>query len=100
MRSPDVRHFCLEHVVLEHLKCPTRHNRRPDDGARGRRALRLTATRYLLLEALSLDAGGVATYEKPMRRVWSEKGGGNIEALRSAVAKLRRRLGDYARKPR
>ena len=35
-----------------------------------------------------------------MRRVWGEKGGGNVEALRSAVAKLRRGLGDYARKPR
>ena len=75
------------------------------DRARGRvtlagRALRLTATEYRLLEALSLDAGGVATYENLIRRVWSGKGGGNVEALRSAVAKLRRKLGDDARKPR
>ena len=64
------------------------------------RALRLTATEYRLLQALLLDAGGVATYETLMRRVWGEKGGGNVEALRSAVAKLRRKLGDDARKPR
>ena len=35
-----------------------------------------------------------------MRRVWGERGGGGMEALRSAVAKLRRKLGDDARKPR
>ena len=64
------------------------------------RALRLTATEYLLLHALSLDAGGVATWETLIRRVWGEKGGGNVAALRSAVAKLRRKLDDDARKPR
>ena len=64
------------------------------------RAIRLTATGYRLLEALSLDAGGVATYEALIRRVWSGKGGGSVRALRSAVARLRRKLGDDARKPR
>ena len=42
----------------------------------------------------------MATYETLLRRVWGEKGEGNLEALRSAVAKLRRKLGDDARKPR
>ena len=64
------------------------------------RALRLTATEYRLLHALSLDAGGVATYETLIRRIWGDKEGGNVAALRSAVAKLRRKLGDDARKPR
>ena len=64
------------------------------------RAIRLTATEYRLLEALSLDAGGVAAYETLIRRVWSRRGGGNVEALRSVVAKLRRKVGDDARKPR
>lgn len=64
------------------------------------RVLRLTATEYRLLTALSLDAGGLAIYETLLRRVWGEKGGGNMEALRSAVAKLHRKLGDDARKPR
>ena len=64
------------------------------------RPLRLTATEYRLLDALSLDAGGVATYDTLMRRVWGDRDGGNVKALRSAVAKLRRKLGDDARKPR
>ena len=64
------------------------------------RPLRLTITEYQLLRALSLDAGGVATDETLLRRVWGEQGGGNMEALRSAVTKLRRKLGDDARKPR
>ena len=64
------------------------------------RPLRLTATEYRLLDALSRDAGGVATYETLIRRVWGDREGGNVEALRSAVAKLRRKLGDDARKAR
>ena len=66
----------------------------------GGRAIRLMATGYHLLEALSLDAGGVATYEVLIRRVGSWKDGGTVGALRSAVAKLWRKLGDDGRKPR
>ena len=62
--------------------------------------LRLTRTEYRLLHALSLDAGGVATYDTRRRRFWGEEGSGNMEALRSAVTKLRRKLGDDAKKPR
>ena len=65
------------------------------------RALRLTKTEYRPLHTLSFDAGGgVATYETLLRWVWVGKGGGNMEALRSAVKNLRRKLGDDARKPR
>ena len=46
------------------------------------------------------DAGGVATYDTLMRRVWGEEADGNMEALKSAVAKLRRKPGDDARKAR
>ena len=63
------------------------------------RPLRLTATEYRLLHALSLDAGGATTYEALQRRVWGP-GRGNPQAVRSAVAKLRRKLGDDARNPR
>ena len=42
----------------------------------------------------------MAIYETLMGRVWGEGDGGNLEALRSAVAKLRRKLGDDAGKPR
>ena len=63
------------------------------------RPLRLTATEYRLLHALSLDAGGVTTYEALQRRVWGP-GKGDAQAVRSAVTKLRRKLGDDARNPR
>ena len=63
------------------------------------RPLRLTATEYRLLHALSLDAGGATTYEALQRRVWGP-GRGDPQAVRSAVTKLRRKLGDDARNPR
>ena len=61
--------------------------------------VRLTATEYRLLHALSLDAGGATTYEVLRRRVWGP-GKGDPQAVRSAVTKLRRKLGDDARNPR
>ena len=63
------------------------------------RPVRLTATEYRLLNALSLDAGGASTYEVLRRRVWGP-GRGDAQAVRSAVTKLRRKLGDDARNPR
>ena len=63
------------------------------------RPLRLTAIEYRLLHVLSLDAGGVTTYESLQRRVWGE-GKGNPDAVRSAIRKLRQKLGDDARNPR
>ena len=64
------------------------------------RPVRLTATEYRLLHALSLDAGGATTYESLLRRVWSGRDGANPQAVRSAVRKLRRRLGDDADSPK
>ena len=61
--------------------------------------VRLTATEYRLLHALSLDAGGASSYEVLQRRVWGP-GKGDAQAVRSAVTKLRRKLGDDARNPR
>ncbi len=63
------------------------------------RPVRLTATEYRLLNALSLDAGGASSYEVLQRRVWGP-GKGDAQAVRSAVTKLRRKLGDDARNPR
>ena len=59
------------------------------------RPVRLTATEYELLHALSLDAGGATTYESPLRRVWGGRDGVNSQAVRSAV----RKFGDNAGKP-
>ena len=64
------------------------------------RPVRLTAIEYRLLHALSLDAGGATTYESLQRRVWGEAGGANPQAVRSAVRKLRRKLGDEAGEPK
>ena len=50
--------------------------------------MRLTATEYRLLHALSLDAGGATTYESLLRRVWGGRVGVNAQAVRSAVRKL------------
>lgn len=62
--------------------------------------VRLTATEYRLLHALSLDAGGATTFESLAHRVWDDPGGGNPQAVRSAVRKLRRKLGDDATQPK
>ena len=52
------------------------------------------------MHALSLDAAGVVAYETLMRQGWGEKDEGNEEAPRSVATRLRRKLGDDARKPR
>ena len=63
------------------------------------RPVRLTATEYGLLRALSLNAGGVTTYDTLLRQVWGERAASNAHPVRTAVKKLRRKLGDQARKP-
>ena len=64
------------------------------------RPVRLTATEYGLLHALSLDAGGVTTYDSLLRQVWGEDAGSSAQPVRTAVKKLRRKLGDRAKKPK
>ena len=78
-----------------------RTRNRPDEAPGDyRRVLgRLTATEYRALHALSLDAGGASTYEALQRRGWGP-GKGDAQAVRSAVTKLRRKLGDDARNSR
>ena len=63
------------------------------------RPVRLTATEYGLLRALSLNAGGVTTYEALLRQVWGAQATSSAHPVRTAVKKLRRKLGDEARKP-
>ena len=67
--------------------------------AQPKRPARLTATGYRMLPALSLDAGGANSYEDLLRRA-QVPGKGGPQAIRSAVSKLRRKLGDDARDPR
>ena len=63
------------------------------------RALDLTATEYELLRVLSLDAGRVVTHEVALRRVWGARHTGGQQVVRTYVKKLRRKLGDDARRP-
>ena len=64
------------------------------------RPVRLTATEYKILYALSLDAGGATTWESLRRRVWGDRGGASPQTVRNAIRKLRRKLGDDARNPK
>ena len=63
------------------------------------RPVRLTATEYGLLRALSLNAGGVTTYDALLRQVWGERAVSDAHPVRTAVKKLRRKLSDHARNP-
>ena len=63
------------------------------------RPVRLTATEYELLRVLSLDAGGVSTYDALLSRVWDQPGGGDPQPVRSFVRKLRRKLGEDPKRP-
>ncbi len=63
------------------------------------RAVRLTATEYELLRALSVNAGRVVTYDTLMRRVWGDRENGDSELVRAFIKKLRRKLGDDVARP-
>ena len=64
----------------------------------GGRPVSLTATEYDLLRALSLGAGRVSTYEALLRQVWSGRSS-DASIVRAYVKRLRRKLGDDARRP-
>ena len=63
------------------------------------RAVALTVTEYELLHVLSLYAGRVVTFDALQRQVWGGRGHGDSELVRAFVMKLRRKLGDDAKKP-
>ena len=63
------------------------------------RPVALTATEYELLRALSMNAGRVLTYDDLFRRVWADKGSGNLALARTLVKNLRRKLGDHVGQP-
>ena len=64
------------------------------------RDIKLTATEYELLRVLSLNAGRVSTYETLLRTVWGRRDKGGSARVRTAVKKLRRKLGEDAAQPR
>ena len=63
------------------------------------RPIRLTATEYDLLVALTANAGRVSTYDYLLRRVWRSRRGGGPRIVRAFVKRLRDKLGDDAKNP-
>jgi DNA-binding response OmpR family regulator len=68
----------------------------------GDKLVKLTATEYRLLEYLARNAGCVVTGNEILRHVWSEgyEEDERSSLLRTAMLRLRRKLGDDVKKPR
>ena len=63
------------------------------------RPVTLTVTEYGLLSLLSTHAGRVLTYDYLLRHLWRSRSSGGARLVRAFVKKLRRKLGDDARRP-
>ena len=63
-------------------------------------AVDLTATEYNVLAELAASAGRVLTHEQLLERVWGLVAAGTPGTVRTAVKRLRRKLGDDAANPR
>ena len=61
--------------------------------------VRLTATKYRLLQKLSNNAGMMPTQERLLRRVWGPEYPDDPRLLRTFIHDLRGKLGDNARSP-
>ena len=64
------------------------------------RELLLTATEHRLLTYLAHNAGRILTPDQILEHVWGEEYLGDLHLLRVAIARLRQRLGDDAKKAR
>ena len=63
------------------------------------REIRLSATEFELLRVLSAGGGRVVTTEALLRQVWGRRGSGDTDRVRTALKKLRKKLGDDAADP-
>ena len=63
------------------------------------RAVPLTTTEYELLRVLSAGGGRVVTTEALLRQVWGRRGSDDTDRVRTAVKKLRAKLGDDVANP-
>jgi DNA-binding response OmpR family regulator len=61
--------------------------------------LKLTSTEYKLLAYISLNAGRVITPDQLLDKVWGEEYMGAPHLLQVNIARLRKKLGDNAKKP-
>ena len=64
------------------------------------REVKLTATEYRLLYALSIRQGGVVPHDNLLRRAWPLHKSPNLRTLRTHIRRLRRKLGDDGANPR
>ena len=64
------------------------------------RPLETTATEFALLRELSVNAGRVVTYDALLGKVWARPKSGDVRAIRAFIKKLRRKLGDDAKRPK
>jgi DNA-binding response OmpR family regulator len=63
------------------------------------RELKLTSTEYKMLSYMSLNAGRVVTPDQLLNKVWGEEYIGAAHLLQVNIARLRKKLGDDAKKP-
>ena len=63
------------------------------------RAVEMTDIEYRTLAELASNAGRVLTYEHLLRRVWRLEGDADLRPMRSAINRLRRKLGENAEDP-
>ena len=61
--------------------------------------LKLTSTEYKMLSYISLNAGRVVTPDQLLNKVWGEEYVGAAHLLQVNIARLRKKLGDDAKKP-
>ena len=61
--------------------------------------IQLTTTELELLRVLSAAAGRVVTTEALLRQVWGRRGFDDTDRVRTAIKKLRKKLGDQAANP-
>jgi two-component system KDP operon response regulator KdpE len=61
--------------------------------------LKLTSTEYKMLSYMSLNAGRVVTPDQLLNKVWGEEYVGAAHLLQVNIARLRKKLGDDAKKP-
>ena len=61
--------------------------------------LKLTSTEYKMLSYISLNAGRVVTPDQLLNKVWGEEYVGAAHLLQVNIARLRKKLGDNAKKP-
>jgi DNA-binding response OmpR family regulator len=61
--------------------------------------LKLTSTEYKMLSYICLNAGRVVTPDQLLANVWGEEYIGAVHLLQVNIARLRKKLGDNAKKP-